>query len=87
MTQFSEKVEQQRLKLKAEKWYKEVKQIYYHDNVIDTYYNSGEVKRLNLKTKRTSIVEKAKPLEEVIHIFEGYVADIKNKGLKNIYGD
>jgi len=87
MTQFSETVEQQRLKLKAEEWYKQVKQIYAHDKYVDTYYNSGEIKRFNCDTKRYSVIEKAKPLEEVIHIFEGYIADIKNKGLKNIYGD
>ena len=58
MTQYNDKVEQQRIKLAAEKWAKEVKSLHAHSlnsmyyaegrddgSVVDVQYNDGSVRR------------------------------------------
>jgi hypothetical protein len=43
MTQYDKVVEDQKRKLEYEKWANSVKQIYAHDGMIETWYNSGDI--------------------------------------------
>ena len=51
MTEFTDKVEQQRQKNEAERWGKEIKQLYAHDGILETWYNNGDVKYEENKPK------------------------------------
>ena len=51
MTEFTDKVEQQRQKNEAERWGKEIKQLYAHDGILETWYNNGDIKYEENKPK------------------------------------
>lgn len=80
MTQYNDKVEQQRIKLAAEKWAKEVKSLHAHSlnsmyyaegrddgSVVDVQYNDGSVRRTISATNEVVILGKSLRGEELIN--------------------
>ena len=54
MTEYTEKVERQRLLQEVEKWSKGIKYIHYNNGVRETKYNNGDIQFLNKKTGNTT---------------------------------
>lgn len=80
MTQYNDKVEQQRLKLEAEEWAKGVKALHAHSlnsmyyaegrddgSVVDVQYNDGSVRRTISATNEVVILGKSLRGEELIN--------------------
>jgi len=80
VTQYNDKVEQQRIKLAAEKWAKEVKSLHAHSlnsmyyaegrddgSVVDVQYNDGSVRRTISATNEVVILGKSLRGEELIN--------------------
>jgi len=80
VTQYNDKVEQQRLKLEAEEWAKGVKALHAHSlnsmyyaegrddgSVVDVQYNDGSVRRTISATNEVVILGKSLRGEELIN--------------------
>ena len=50
MTEYTDKVQDQDLKIRAEKWGKEVKFIHYNNGIEETKFNSGKSKFIDRNT-------------------------------------
>jgi hypothetical protein len=80
MTQFTNRVERQKQRLALEKWSKEVKQLYAHDGMIETWYNNGDIHYEENKPKgRKWIVYAKQTKDELIGEFNRFEVDQKRK--------
>jgi hypothetical protein len=52
MTEFTDKVEEQKLLLAAEEWGKKIKYLHFNDGIEEVAYNNGKKKFTDIKTKK-----------------------------------
>lgn len=89
MTQYDERVEKQRLKIAAEEWGEQVKDLHVFNSdttsmcyterkdgrVIDTRFNNGRIRRYIVKTEKYVEIGKLLPRKNIIGEFTRVLAD------------
>ena len=77
MTEYTDKVEKQRLLQKAEKWGKGIKYIHASDGIIETKFNNGNIRYEENKTGgKTTWHRETNPDESLVNKFNRAVADM-----------
>ena len=74
MTEYTEKVEKQRLKNEAEAWGKLPAYIHYNNGIEEVKYNNGRIVKTNIKTGHVDHFNPVKT-ESLIDRFQRAIAD------------
>jgi hypothetical protein len=80
MTQYSEKVEEIRLKQEAEEWANGIKYIHANNGIIETKYQNGNVHYEDTKTNRKWTVFANHSKERLVQKFVRWIADRSHYG-------
>ena len=80
MTQYSEKVEEIRLKQEAEEWANGIKYIHANNGIIETKYQNGNVHYEDTKTNRKWTVFANHSKEKLVQKFVRWIADRSHYG-------
>ena len=80
MTQYSDKVEEVRLKQQAEDWGKGVKYIHANNGIIETAYQNGNVHYEDTKTGRKWTVYSNHSQGTLVEKFRKWLSDRKQDG-------
>ena len=75
MTEYTDKVQNQDLKNRAEKWGKEVKFIHYNNGIEETKFNSGKSKFIDRKTGKKWTVYPEDAKLSLVERFERWLVD------------
>ena len=80
MTQYSDKVEEVRLKQQAEDWGKGIKYIHANNGIIETAYQNGNVHYEDTKTGRKWTVYSNHSQGTIVEKFRKWLSDRKQDG-------
>mgnify|MGYP001250262016 CR=1 FL=1 len=75
MTQYTDKVEQQRLKNAAEEWGQRIAYVHLNNGIEETKYNNGRIVKKNLETGHIDHFQ-ADGRESLVRKFERAMADL-----------
>ena len=75
MTQYTDKVEQQRLKNAAEEWGQRIAYVHLNNGIEETKYNNGRIVKKNLETGHIDHFQ-ADGRESLVQKFERAMADL-----------
>ena len=77
MTEYTEQVDEQRLKIAAEEWGNKVTYIHYNNGIEETKYNNGQIIQKNIKTGHIDHFQPAR-VESLIDRFRRAESDMGN---------